>query len=266
MTEPQFAAEQRLAFGRVAELYHEARPSYPPAAIDAVLDFGSLAPGDRVLDVGAGTGKLTALLAARGLEVLALEPSAEMARVARASCADDERVRVVESEFESWTPDEPRSAVLSAQAWHWLDPARRCGLAHAALSPGGALAAIWSFPDWDRCPLRDPLRDAYRRAAPEVAADFPMHPASAPTRLAGDWDAEIAAAVGFTEPATRIHRWSERYPAPAYTRLLSTHQDHILMGDDRRQALLAGVSAVIEAHGGVLELPLTTFICLARRS
>lgn len=65
--QPHFSDEQRLAFGRVAELYDRARPSYPAAAIDALLEYGGLVPGSRVVDVGAGTGQATELLAARGL-------------------------------------------------------------------------------------------------------------------------------------------------------------------------------------------------------
>src|ERR1700712_1812259 len=69
-----FRDEQRLAFGSVAELYDRARPSYPPGAIDDVVAHAGLQTGDTVLEVGAGTGKATVLLAQRGLGVLALEP------------------------------------------------------------------------------------------------------------------------------------------------------------------------------------------------
>ncbi|MGZ4350604.1 MAG: hypothetical protein ACXVRX_08795, partial [Solirubrobacteraceae bacterium] len=67
MAQPHYEDEQRLAFGQVAELYDRARPSYPAAAIDAVLAHGRLAPGVRIVEVGAGTGKATELLAGRGL-------------------------------------------------------------------------------------------------------------------------------------------------------------------------------------------------------
>jgi len=62
----RFRDEQRLAFGRVAKLYDRVRPSYPDAVIDAVLAFAGLRPGARILEIGAGTGKATMLLAERG--------------------------------------------------------------------------------------------------------------------------------------------------------------------------------------------------------
>lgn len=262
---PHFSDEQRLAFGRVAELYDRARPSYPATTIDALVQHCGLSPGSRVLEVGAGTGKATELLAARGLVVTAIEPSADMAAVARVKLARWPEVRIAESTFEDWESDERFHAVVSVQAWHWVDPGVRYGLARRALAPGATLAALWAFPDWDRCPERDALSRAYRSAPVTLRPDFPMHPDSEPTRLAGEWAAELAAAGGF-EPA-EVHRfaWSVRYTATAYTDLLQTHQDHILLRECDRAALMSAIGGAIASVGGRLELPLTTYLCLARR-
>jgi SAM-dependent methyltransferase len=262
----RYADEQRLAFGQVAELYDRARPSYPPAAVDAVLEFGALTPPARILEVGAGTGKATVLLADRGFEVLALEPSPDMARVARANCARRPQVEIVEAEFERWDPQEPLPALVSAAAWHWIDPDVRYQQAHRALAPGGTLAAIWTFPDWQSCELRAPLSGAYRSAAPQLAPDFPMHPDSRPTRLAGDWHQEIEHSGVFCTPTVRTFSWSERYTSAEYRRLLQTHQDHILLAPDERAELLGAVDEAIQDGGGMLALPLVTHVCLAVRA
>jgi SAM-dependent methyltransferase len=264
--QPQFSDEQRLAFGRVAELYDRARPSYPAAAIDALLEYGGLAPGSRIADVGAGTGKATELLAARGLDVTAIEPSAEMAALARVKLARWPGVTIVESAFEAWEPRGRFDALVSVQAWHWLDPAARYLLADQALAPGGMLAAVWSLPDWERCPEREALSRAYRSAPVALQPDFPMHPDSDPTRLAGDWEAEIAASGRFDAAEVRRFAWSEGYTGEAYTALLRTHQDHIRLGDENRAALMDAIERCIEDQGGRLELPLTTYVCLARRT
>ena len=72
--------QQRLVFGEVAELYDRARAGYPEALIDDVISFaGGDGPSLRALEVGAGTGKATVGFASRDLEILALEPSADMA-------------------------------------------------------------------------------------------------------------------------------------------------------------------------------------------
>ena len=261
-----FRDEQRLAFGSVAELYDRARPSYPPEAIDDVIAYARLRCGDTVLEVGAGTGKATVLLAARGLNVVALEPSAAMAAVAAVNCRGRAGVALVQSEFERWEPTARFAALVSVQAWHWVAPAVRYERAHAALAPGGTLAAVWTFPDWAACRLGGALADAYRRAAPGLAPDFPMHPAGEPTRLAGDWPAEIAASGRFGDPQVTTHAWSQPYTSTQYVELLQTHQDHILLpGADRRSLLAAIATAIEDAGSGTLTMTFVTRVCLARR-
>ena len=257
--------DQRLAFGRVADLYDRARPSYPRAVAEAVLEFAHLMPPATILEVGAGTGKATALFAQLGLGVLALEPSHEMARIARANCAPYPRVEIVEAEFERWRPSEQMPALICAAAWHWISPEVRYQRARDALLPGGTLAAIWTFPDWERCALRQTLSDAYGAAAPELAANFPMHPDSRPTSLAGDWSAEISGSDAFVDPIVKTYPWWQEYTHAEYVLLLQTHQDHILLDDDRRTELLRAVSGAITAGGGVLRMPFVTRLCLATR-
>jgi SAM-dependent methyltransferase len=261
-----FRDEQRLAFGSVAELYDRARPSYPPAAIDDVIAHAGLQDGDTVLEVGAGTGKATVLLAQRGLGVVALEPSAEMALVARDRCGSLGRVRVVETEFERWQATDVFPALVSVQAWHWIAPGIRYERAHAALGPGATLAAVWTFPDWTTCSLAEALRGAYRAAAPQLSADFPMHPASEPTRLADDWVQEIESSSLFNGPVVKAHAWTQAYTSAEYVELLQTHQDHILLAAPQRRRLLAAITDAIERHGhGTLTMPFVTRVCLATR-
>jgi SAM-dependent methyltransferase len=257
--------EQRLAFGTVAELYDRARPSYPTATIDVLCERARLAPGSEVLEVGAGTGKATRLLADRGLIVTALEPDAAMAAIARRNCAAHTSVALEPIAFEDWQPRQRVQAVVSFQAWHWIEPTVRYALAAEALEDGGWLAAVWTFPEWATTTLRDALRAAYAGAAPGLAADFPMHPASEPTRLAGDWTAEIAACPGLTDAHVHAHPWSARYSAAEYRAMIETHQDHILLSAPERARLLSAVAQAIEIAGGI-DLDFVTRLCMARRA
>jgi SAM-dependent methyltransferase len=256
--------EPRLVFGQVAERYERVRPSYPNALVDEVI---ALAGEGRALEVGAGTGKATLMFAQRGVAVHAVEPSAEMASIARRRCADFPEVTIVESDFEAWDGDRHAfGLVFSAQAWHWVSPEVKYVRAREALSDGGLLSAFWNRPDWNRCALRDELAAAYERAAPDFGADpGPMHPGSeiAPDRWE-DWDAEIAAAAGLQDAEVRFYEWSAEYTSKRYAELIATTHDHILLADDTRAALLSAVSDVIDRNGGTLSLPLVTKLCLAR--
>jgi SAM-dependent methyltransferase len=259
--------EQRLVFGEVAELYDRHRPAYPDAVVDDLVELAGLSVGSPVLEVGAGTGKATSMFAARGMRVLAVEPSAEMAAVARRVCAAYDEVRIEQSDFEGWDPaGREFPLVFAAQAWHWVDPAVGFAKAAQILSPGGVLAAFWNRPMWARAALREVLIDAYRRAAPEVLDESdPMHPANSPSGDEMQWRDGVASTDGLGDGDVRDYEWSETYTGRDYASLLQTHSTVRVLDPGRRRALGEAVAEAIERHGNRLELPLVTRLYLARR-
>jgi SAM-dependent methyltransferase len=133
--------ERSLSFGEEAAAYERGRPSYPPEAIDWLLP-----PGARdVLDLGAGTGKLTVRLVERGLDVIAVDPIPEMLEVLRRSLPDTPAL--LGSAEEIPLPDDSVDSVLVAQAWHWFDPERAVKEVARVLRPGGRLGLVWNVRD-----------------------------------------------------------------------------------------------------------------------
>ena len=133
--------QRSLSFGEEAAAYERGRPSYPPEAIDWLLP-----PGARdVLDLGAGTGKLTIRLVERGLEVVAVDPIQEMLEVLSGSLPDTPALLGTAEEIP--LPDDSVDSVLVAQAWHWFDPARAVKEVARVLRPGGRLGLVWNTRD-----------------------------------------------------------------------------------------------------------------------
>lgn len=131
-------SSRATTFGEVAEDYHRWRPSYPSAAVDWLAP----APPARVGELGAGTGKLTELLLARGLQVDAVEPDGRMLAVlgahnpaARLHHADSTRIPIEDAALD---------AVLVADAWHWFDPEPTVTELRRVLRPGGWLGIVWN--------------------------------------------------------------------------------------------------------------------------
>ncbi|GHJ34730.1 class I SAM-dependent methyltransferase [Streptomyces sp. TS71-3] len=139
-------AARAQSFNAVAAQYAGYRPSYPPALLDAIEEqAGRPLAGARVVDVGAGTGISTALLAARGARVIAVEPGAGMAAELHRALPGVPLVRGDGNAL----PLAGASAdlVTYAQSWHWTDPARSLPEAMRVLRPGGTLALWWNVPD-----------------------------------------------------------------------------------------------------------------------
>jgi len=140
------------SFDLAAEEYEATRPSYP----DELLDLLPVASGATVLDLGAGTGKLTRVLARRYARVIAVEPLDGMRAILERVVRD---VEALPGSAEQIPLDDASvDAVFAAQAFHWFDHARAIPEIARVLRPGGVLAIVWNGPDESR---PNPLPSGY---------------------------------------------------------------------------------------------------------
>ncbi|HEY7633009.1 MAG TPA: methyltransferase domain-containing protein [Thermoleophilaceae bacterium] len=132
------------AWGESADLYERARPEYPPEAIDFFHELG-LGPDGDVLDLAAGTGKLTRALIAAGARVTAVEPLAAMRQMLQQRLPE---ATVMAGTAENIpVQDESMDLVTVAQAFHWFDADTAMNEIARVLRPGGGLGAIWNVRD-----------------------------------------------------------------------------------------------------------------------
>jgi len=126
------------SFDAVADAYDRYRSAYPEKVEHAVVALSGLRRGSRVLEIGCGTGQLSVPLAARGVELTAVELGPRLAARAQRNLEPYANARVEVGSFEAWPhPSEKFDAVVSASAFHWLDPAIRGAKSAEALRPGG---------------------------------------------------------------------------------------------------------------------------------
>jgi SAM-dependent methyltransferase len=156
-------AAQGLRFGPAADDYERGRPDWPPAAVERAAQALGLTADATVVDLGAGTGKLTRLLAERFARVVAVEPLAAM----RQRLADRlPRVEVHDGVAERLPlADGAAQAVFVAEAFHWFDgPAALAEIARV-LAPGGGVVLLWNIPagGWDP-PPPEQVRALWREA------------------------------------------------------------------------------------------------------
>lgn len=228
-------------FNDVAALYHTQRVGYAAALFDDLQAIAGLRPGDRVLEIGCGTGQATLGLAARGLDVTAIDPGPALVELARQRFADVPNVRFSLGSFEDWPLDpHPFRLVAAAQSWHWLDADMRFKKAAQALGPGGHLAIFGHTPLWS-AELQTRLAPIYRSLAPQTWMPAPETWYMPEGPISG-----LFAASGFFAPAQhKAYAWTHLYSAQSFIAYLATRSDHNVLPQDRRAALLAEVEKVL---------------------
>jgi SAM-dependent methyltransferase len=217
-----------------------------------------------VLELGCGTGQATRALARLGCTVVAVELSAEMAAVAARNLHDFPNVTVEVSAFEDWTPPpDPFDLVVSATAFHWIDPDIRVDKAAEVLRPGGTLAVIHSehvaggterfFVD---------AQDCYERFDPRTPAGLRLTPAA---DLPDPSDFDRSRRFG---PA-RFHRyeWEQAYTTSTYLDLLMTYSVTRSLPRPAAEGLLACLGDLIDRnHDGRITKRYLTQLTAAHRT
>jgi SAM-dependent methyltransferase len=165
-------------FNEFAAEYDRNRPSYPDALVDHACAVARIGPGDRVLEIGCGTGQLTRSLLDRGLRVTAVEPGGKLIAVAAEKLKETGDVEFVNARLEdARLPRERYKAVFSASAIHWAEPDLSWRRIADALAPDGTLALLQYFGLRERRSADDQVQllSAMRRHAPEIAATWPTY-------------------------------------------------------------------------------------------
>ncbi|MFI8437451.1 class I SAM-dependent methyltransferase [Streptomyces sp. NPDC079020] len=247
------------SFGAAAAAYAEHRPDYAQAAVRWALES---APGRRVLDLGAGTGKLTATPAALGAEVVAVEPDAAMLTELRRALP---AVRALSGSAEAIPlPDASVDAVLAGNAMHWFDMAVAGPEIARVLAPGGTLAGLWN--------VMDDQVDWVAGLA-RISGSAAIGPRDTPAA----WRAQTAdmhlpktgGAARFGSPEQAEFPHGQRRTADSLVATLATRAGMLVMPEGEREAALGRIRAFLagrpETADGEFDLPMRTAVLRVRR-
>ncbi|MEV7340336.1 class I SAM-dependent methyltransferase [Streptomyces sp. NPDC093544] len=269
------------SFNAAAAQYAANRPSYPPTLFDAIENLAHRPlTGARVVDVGAGTGIATALLKARGANVVAVEPGEGMAAEFRRTLPDTPVIRGNGNALPLATAS--ADFVTYAQSWHWTDPAHAIPEAFRILRPDGGALALW----WNTEALDIPWIEA---AANRVERFFGLdavvtkNGSGAKAAAALSTTALSTTTLATTAPTTTgtaptptapLHidrhqvRWSRRVPLDTHLANIGSHSAFLVLGEEGTNAFLTEERAHLLATfpDGVVEEVYDVELIVATRS
>lgn len=255
MPEERIPSAAADGFSAGADDYERGRPSYPADAVELLVRELGIGPGATVLDLAAGTGKLTRLLVPTGADVVAVEPVAEMRQRLREAVP---AAHVLDGTAERIPlPDRSVDAVTVGQAFHWFDAAAALKEVHWVLKPGGGLGLVWNERD-----AREPwVAELNRLIRWDERGEHRV-----PYTVEEDWAARIEGLdVGFG-PVSRFDTSyrQELGPDTLVARVLST--SYIASQPTAsREALAERVRALVADLGPTFELPYTTVVYWCHR-
>jgi SAM-dependent methyltransferase len=287
MTRPPAPSARQYGkvFDEIAAEYDRNRPMYPDELVDHACQVAGLGDGDRVLEIGCGSGQLTRSLVARGLHVTALEPGRNLTALAGQNLEGAGAVEFVTARFEDASfPHEHFRAVFSASALHWVDPKVSWLKIADVLAPGGTIALISYFGLEEQRSKQDQgeVLAAIRKVAPDVAADWPVY---------RDLDATLAGVEQRRGNVSAVWAWLGSYDlaqdyagglfsdvqvaavpklieqtADELSAILRTMSFYARLSPDQRQALGQENAAIYARLGRPIRASTVTILVTARRS
>jgi len=236
--------EAQRGFQAGAAAYERGRPGYPREAIEWLVSQLSLAPERKVLDIGAGTGKLTRELVATGAQVVAIEPVPAMReQLERAVAA----ARAVDGTAEALpVGDESVDAITVAQAFHWFDVPRALAEFHRVLRPAGRFVLIWN-----RRNLDQPLHR-------EISAIIEPYHGDTPRHQRGAWRPPLESSTLFTPVAELELPYEQELDAEGVVDRVGSTSFIAALPDPEREEVLARVRALAAGWAEPVRLGYTT--------
>ena len=230
--------ELKTTFNTAAVLYEEVRPGYPEELIRDVINLSGLNDHSRILEIGCGTGKATGPFAEREYELVCLDIGTDLIAVAREKLKDFPNVSFVEQAFETWKPNGNFDLIISATAFHWVDPKVRYLKASEVLRSDGFLAVFSNQHVRKDEGFFAESQSLYDKYYSPMTTNRPTHATNFP------------GVEAFQDPIKRVYPWMQTYSSEQYIKLLGTYSGHIALPDENRHRLFEGIVDLIETEYG----------------
>jgi SAM-dependent methyltransferase len=253
------AGEVARAFGSDAGRYDRARPNYPGEMVSRIV---ATSPGRDVLDVGCGSGIVARQFRTAGCRVLGVDVDARMAEFARRT-----GLAVEVATFETWNRDERAfDAIVSGQAWHWVDQILGAAKAAEALRPDGRLAVFWNVAQ-PPPGVAEAFSEVYRQVLPNSPFSDGVLPG-----LDGYSEYFSKAATGmretgaFGDPEQWHFDWEQSITRDVWLDRVPTFSGHTQFAPSTMKELLECFGTAIDAMGGSFTMLYTTAVVTAQRT
>lgn len=254
-------SEQRKNwYSPVADVYYNARPSYPRELIDRAVGLAQLSSNASILEVGCGSGNATVAFAQFGFSMTCLEPNPDFCLLAERNCVSYPNVAIYSTSFEEWELQAKQfNAVLSANAFHWIPSEIRYAKAAAALRDNGFLILLWNLTPEPKHEVYQAIEKVYQAYAPSLVR---YEGAEVQAEILRGFEQEVLNSGFFKEVVVEQTTCEVTYSIDDYLKLLSTLRR---LEPQVKELLFAGLREELEKLGDSVQLSFLSAVHVARK-
>jgi len=256
------------SFDVFANNYHSVRPGYPAPLFEDIRNQCGIDANALLLEIGAGSGIATVELAKLGCHIIAIEPGAHLATIAKEQTEGFKDVEVVEGTFENFQTTDKFDIVVAFTAFHWLSEGNKFQQVLDLLNDSGNLVLVWNSFFQSDSPATIDINKAYREYLPEVypeesiVADVNKGVLSKLNRR----EQEVVANPLFYPVFLRKYLTTYNYDEQTYPKLLNTFPKVVEVENKKRMAFLNRISLIVKRHKKISVPVLTTLIICQKRN
>jgi len=262
----------RAGFEQAAERYDALRSGYPEELLSYLVENARLIPGSRVLEVGCGTGQLTRSLVGRGFNIIAIDPAPSMIAVARQRLSID-RVDFRITNFEDFeSPQSEFDLIVSATAFHWVDPGIGWGKSARLMRAGGWLALLSTGEKYD-APVGEKVLELYVKNSSgpatwaEKASEEEVTRREQSVDICERWSGKPCPEQGrFGPPLSMSHLARRRMPADAVVDLELTRATSLSWEPSKREAFIRDLREILRSCTSGVDLTQVSDLVMAERT
>lgn len=241
------------SFDKVAKTYDEVRPSYPEKLINDIIEKTNLKTNDRLLEVGAGTGKATIQLAEKGFNIHCVELGEKQAEILRDKCSNYPEVTVDVDSFEQWETTEHREfgLIYSAQAFHWIDPEIKYKKCHSLLKEKGHIALFWYQPSDEVTEIGCEINSMMKKYVPDFSNDEvkkDTHIETIEMRKS-----EIISSGLFKNVQVFEYVFENKLDTEKYIKVFESYSKFAILDDNMKSKLRKEIESIVNNHGGYVK-------------
>lgn len=252
-------------FNANAAIYDDVRPGYPEQLYRDIQEYAGITDNTQILEIGAGNGIATQEMGMYwDAHITALEPGADLLAIARERCRQHQKTHLIQSTFEDYTAVEQFDLIVSATAFHWIDPTIKFAKTAVLLKDSGFLAVFWNNYARDEADIFDEIARAYTRLHPTERGnteDVRHITQEKINRRLGEFQHTPL----FQHVVHHEYTNSVPFTSDSYLKLLKTFSPNAIQPLHTMQPFYDEIERIVLRHNNVIHQPILVTLDILRR-